>query len=250
MRVSVLTATFNSGKTLRSTIESFLAQDHDDKEMLILDGASSDDTLAIAESFRAPNISIHSGKDRGLYDALNKGLGLYAGSVVGVLNSDDAYHDRTILSRVASAIADADAVHGDLDFVTNHLDKAVVRRWRADDPPATGFRSGWMPAHPTFYVRRELAELVGFFDLTYPIAADYDWMLRAIDVHGAQLARIPHVMIDMQVGGMSTNSWRAYLRHGIESLRARQRWLGAGVVDRAFVLKPARKIGQFLNRAW
>lgn len=246
MLISVLTTTFNSARTIASTIESFLAQTHPDKEMILLDGLSRDDTLAIVESYRAPEIKIHSERDAGLYDALNKGIGLYSGDAMGVLNSDDTYHDPTVLARVAEALTTADMVHGDLDFVTDHQAKAVRRRWRAEDRPRSGFRLGWMPAHPTCYARRSLVDRVGLFDLSYRIGADYDWLLRAIDIQHAELARIDHVMIDMMTGGLSTSGWASYLHHGRECLRSRQRWLGAGPIDLAFFAKPARKLGQLI----
>ncbi len=178
-----------------------------------------------------------------MYDALNKGLALYEGDVVGVLNADDRYHDGHVLSRAAEALEGHDAVHGDLDF--HDQQGRVVRRWRGTPRPPSGFASGWMPAHPTFYVRRHVADAVGAFDLTLPTAADYDWMLRAIEVHGARLRHVPHVMIDMALGGRSTSSLSAHVRHNLEALAARRRWLNSGVVDWALFAKPASKITQF-----
>jgi glycosyltransferase involved in cell wall biosynthesis len=243
MKISVLTVCRNADATIARTIASFLSQDYANKELLVIDGASTDRTVAIAESFESPHIRIMSEPDRGMYDALNKGLRLYQGDALGVLNADDRYHDDRVLSRTAEALEGYDAIHGDLNF--HDQQDRVVRRWRGTPRPPSGFASGWMPAHPTFYVRRQLAEAVGAFDLTLPTAADYDWMLRAVDVHGARLRHVPHVMIDMALGGRSTASLRAHVRHNLEALAARRRWLKSGVVDWALFAKPASKITQF-----
>ncbi|MEI8178546.1 glycosyltransferase family 2 protein [Aestuariivirga sp.] len=243
MKISVLTVCRNAEGTIERTIASFLSQDYAQKEMIVIDGASNDRTVAIAEGLQSPHVRILSEPDRGMYDALNKGLAIYAGDVVGVLNADDRYHDDHVLSRAAEALEDHDAIHGDLDF-HDHQGR-VVRRWRGTPPPPSGFASGWMPAHPTFYVRRHVVDAVGSFDLALPTAADYDWMLRAIDIHGARIRHVPHVMIDMALGGRSTSSLSAHLRHNLEALAARRRWLNSGLVDWALFAKPASKLTQF-----
>lgn len=243
MKISVLTVCRNAQATIARTIESFLAQDHRHKEMLLIDGASTDGTVAVAERYRTPEIRIMSEPDRGMYDALNKGLRLFGGDAMGVLNADDRYHDSHVLSRIAAALENHDATHGDLDF--HDAQGQVVRRWRGTPRPRNGFAAGWMPAHPTFYVRRALAEAVGPFDTALATAADYEWMLRAIEIHGARLRHIPHVMVDMAQGGRSTASLSAHVRHNLEALAARRRWLNAGVIDWALVAKPASKLTQF-----
>ncbi|UOM37336.1 glycosyltransferase family 2 protein [Acuticoccus sp. I52.16.1] len=248
MKISILTACRNAEATLAHTIESVLAQDHGDFELLVLDGASTDQTAAVARGFADPRISVVSEPDRGMYDALNKGLARYQGDAFGVLNADDTYHDATALSRIVEALQHADIVHGDLDFVLDHHAKEVVRRWRVAPRAAGGFRSGWMPAHPTFYVRRQVADAVGLFDLSLKTASDYDYMLRAVELHPFRLAKARGVVIDMMRGGASTASIGAHLKHNIEALRARRRWLGGGPIDRALVAKPLRKVGQFFVR--
>jgi glycosyltransferase involved in cell wall biosynthesis len=247
MKVSVITVCFNASATLRHTLDSFCNQTHADKELLVIDGASRDETLTIAQSYARDGIRIISEPDRGMYDALNKGLKLYSGDAFGVLNADDTYHDQHALWHIAEALERAPIVHGHLDFVENHLNKKVVRRWHGVAQPAHGFKSGWMPAHPTCYVRREVADKVGPFDLSLATASDYDWMLRAVDVAGFKTDLINRVLIDMQTGGRSTQGVMAHLRHNFEALSARQRWLDAGVVDYALFAKPARKIGQFFQ---
>ncbi|MER8578407.1 glycosyltransferase family 2 protein [Mesorhizobium sp. M0965] len=248
MKISVLTVCWNSAATIRHTIDSFLAQDHGDKELVVIDGNSSDKTLAIVRSYPQEQIRLVSEPDKGMYDALNKGLRLYTGDAVGVLNSDDCFHDRTALGRISAALEQADIVHGDLDFVENHVNKRVLRRWRAVPRPAKGFQTGWMPAHPTFYVRRNVAETVGMFDLGLKVASDYDWMLRAVELHGFKSVTTNNVLVDMMVGGVSTRSLASYIGHNFEALRSRRQWLRSGPIDYALLAKPARKLGQFLSR--
>ncbi|MCV3210556.1 glycosyltransferase [Mesorhizobium sp. YC-39] len=248
MKISVLTVCWNSAATIRHTVDSFFAQDHDAKELVVVDGGSSDETLAIVRSYPQDRIQLISEPDSGMYDALNKGLRLYTGDAVGVLNSDDCFHDHTVLRRISASLEQADIVHGDLDFVEDHLNKRVVRRWRAVRRPAKGFRTGWMPAHPTFYVRRKVAEAVGAFDLDLKVASDYDWMLRAVELHGFESVTTNHILVDMMVGGASTRSLGSYIGHNLEALRSRRQWLSAGPIDYALVAKPVRKLGQFLSK--
>lgn len=214
---------------------------------MIVDGGSSDETLSIVRSYPPDQIRLISEPDSGMYDALNKGLRLYTGDAVGVLNSDDCFHDHTVLTRISAELEQADIVHGDLDFVENHFNKRVIRRWRAAPRPAKGFRTGWMPAHPTFYVRRKVAETVGAFDLSLKVASDYDWMLRAVELHGFGSATANHVLVDMMVGGASTRSLGSYIGHNFEALRSRRQWLRSGPIDYALVAKPMRKLGQFFG---
>lgn len=252
MMISVITVAYNSAATIRHSVESFLAQSHGDAELLVIDGASKDGTAEIAAGYGDPRIRVVSEPDRGIYDAMNKGLGLYAGDAVGFLNSDDAFHDRHVLAEIAGALAGHDAVCGNLDFVEDHGSGRVLRRWRSTPFAPGAFRRGWMPAHPTFYVRRKVAERVGGFDDSLKIAADYEFMLRALELappgEAVRAAFLDRVMVNMMAGGMSTTGWRAYVTGNLESLRVRRRWLGSGPVDYALVAKPLRKIGQWIGR--
>lgn len=249
LRISVLTVCRNSAKTIRHTLDSFFEQDHPEKEIVVVDALSKDETLDIVRSYPQDGMIVVSEADRGMYDGLNKALALCTGDAMGVLNSDDAYHDRSVLGRIAEALAGADIVHGHLNFVNDHVDKQILRCWRASQPPTRRFRSGWMPAHPTFYVRRAVAEAVGPFDLNLPVASDYDWMLRAIELHDFRATLIDHVLIDMMHGGKSSSGWRSQIGHNLEALRSRQQWLGSGRLDYALIAKPMRKVGQFISRS-
>ena len=247
MKISVLTVCWNSVSTIQHTIESFIDQKYPNKEMLIIDGGSTDGTVDLIRTYERDDILISSEPDQGMYDALNKGLRNYRGDAVGALNADDTYHDDTVLEQIAQTLSTCDMMHGSLNFVKDHGSKEIVRKWQAEDRPRNGFKSGWMPAHPTFYVKRKVVEAVGEFDLNYMTASDYDWMLRAVDCHGFQLGCLQTVMVDMMQGGKSTSWIGAHIHHNYEALKARRKWLGAGIVDYAALAKPLRKVRQFTS---
>jgi glycosyltransferase len=244
MKISVVTASYNSAATIGFSIESFLAQDHPDKEMLVIDGASSDATLKIVESFGSDAIRVFSERDRGVYDAMNKGLHLFQGDAVGFLNSDDTFHDSRVLSDIAAAMQDNDIVYGDLNMVTDHRTKRLARSWRGGVFKSNSFQLGWVPPHPTFYMRREVAEKVGDYDLSYITTADYDYMLRALALNDFRVRYIPRVIADFQLGGISTSGWRVTARGNLECLRSRRMHLNAPIIDAAFFLRFVRRIFQ------
>jgi glycosyltransferase len=248
MKISVVTASFNSAATIGATIESFLGQTHPDKEMLVIDGVSRDKTLRIVESFGSSSIRVISEPDKGAYDAMNKGLRLFTGDAIGFLNSDDIFHDDTVLAAIASALETSDIVYGDLDMVTDHQTKALVRAWHAGRFHNYAFQLGWVPPHPTFYMQRHVVQKVGEYDLSYITTADYDYMLRALQLNNFRVAYIPRVIVDFQMGGMSTSGWRVSLRGNLECLRSRKQHLNAPIIDVAFFLRFIRRILQL--RAW
>lgn len=244
MKISVVTICFNSEATIASTVESFLEQTYPYKELLIIDGASQDHTIEIVRGFGRKDINIISEPDQGIYDAMNKGLANYSGDAIGFLNSDDTYHDNQALNRVADALANADIAYGDLQMVTDHASKHVVRMWRSGRFGRYSYQLGWMPPHPTFYTRRAVTDQVGDYDLSYGIASDYDYMLRAMVLNDFRVRQIPHILVDFQVGGESTRDWRASLQINLECRRARQRHLKAPWIDAALFLRPARRLFQ------
>src|SRR6202140_1847761 len=155
MKISVVTASYNSEATIGFTIESFLKQKHPEKEMLVVDGGSTDATLKVVASFGSDAIRVVSEKDDRVYDAMNKGLRRFQGDAVGFLNSDDTFHDPDALGDIAAAMQDSDIVYGDLNMVTDHCTKRLVRSWRGGAFHRYSFQLGWVPPHPTFYMRRE-----------------------------------------------------------------------------------------------
>ena len=244
MKISVITVCFNSEHTIGDTIRSFLSQEYRNSELLIIDGGSQDNTVALAHSFEDPRIRVISEPDNGIYDAMNKGLRLFEGDAVGTLNSDDTYHDSLSLSRVAATLQQADIAYGDLVFVRDHTSKEVVRTWKAGQFSRHSFRLGWMPPHPTFYARRHVVERVGYFDCSYKIAADYDYMLRAMVLYNFRSSYIPHTLVDFKIGGLSASSWRNSIIINREALMARRLHLHSSAIDLATLLRPARRISQ------
>lgn len=248
MTISVITATFNSAATVRDTLECIAQQDYPHVEHIIVDGLSKDNTLGIVTEF--PHVSkVLSEKDKGIYDAMNKGVGLATGDVIGILNSDDFYCHPRILSLVMAAFEDpsVDAVYGDLHYVQQHDTEKITRRWKAGRFRVNNFYYGWMPPHPAFFVRRRVYEQAGVFNTTLRSAADYELMLRVLLKHKMKAAYIPEVLVKMRAGGMSNVTLKNRLRANTEDRKA---WELNEMKPYFFTiwLKPVRKILQFIIR--
>ena len=248
MKVSIITATFQSARTLRDTIDTVRRQTWPEIEHIIVDGGSTDDTLSIVREYAHLNIVI-SEPDRGIYDAMNKGIGLSDGEVIGILNSDDFYADERVIADIVERFMDpdVDAVYGDLDYIDAKDSSRVTRRWKAGPYQPGGFRWGWMPPHPTFFVRRRLYVRHGGFNLEMGTCGDYELMLRMVHRHGARLSYVPRTLVKMRAGGASNASLEARLK---ANQNDRLAWTVNGLNPYWFTLwlKPLRKIGQFLTR--
>ena len=208
--VSIVTVCFNSGKTIRDTIESVLGQDYRALQYIIVDGGSTDSTLQIIEEYRERIAVVISEPDRGIYDALNKGIRAATGDVVGALNSDDFYADTHVVSELMKAMHDAgaEAVFADMVYV-DRFDTARVRRYyNSGSWRPSRFRFGWMPAHPTFFIRREWYTRYGLFSLDYRIAADFELLVRLLYRGRARFAYLPRPVVRMRMGGLSTSGLR------------------------------------------
>lgn len=226
MKISIITAAFNSGATLRDTLESVLRQTHRDVEHIIKDGGSSDNTLEIAESFRrryadaGKSLVIVSERDGGLYDAMNKGIAMATGDVIGILNSDDFYASEIVLETIAERIVDVDAVYGNLDFIDFHDVNKIIRQWNGSQYEIGGFFKGWHPAHPTFYARKKCFESYGCFDTTFDVSADFELMFRFIEKNRIRNKYIPITFVKMRYGGESTGSIGKIIQGNKNVLRA------------------------------
>ena len=222
MKISVVTAVWNRAATVGGAIDSVSAQTHPHIEHLVIDGASTDGTLAEVEARRRPGMIVVSEPDRGIYDALNKGLARSTGEVVGLLHSDDFFADTRVIERIAATFADPaiDAVYGDLDYVSAGDPARIIRHWRAGEATPARLRRGWMPPHPTLFVRRHVFETHGAYDTRYRIAADYDAVLRWFGTAAITSAYIPEVLVKMRVGGESNASLAKILRKSREDYRA------------------------------
>lgn len=228
MKVSIITVTYNSGKTLRDTFNSVLSQSFTNIEYIVVDGASTDNTLDIIREYEPQfrgRMSWISEPDHGIYDAMNKGLRMATGDVIGVLNSDDLYYDQMALSRIVSSFTpEVEAVFSNLYFVSADNTNQVVRAWKGS--PYVSFRTGWQPAHPTFYVRREVYEKYGLFDTSFEVSADFELMLRFIEKKRIKTRYVDSYSVRMRVGGESSgirniikgnkNILRAFKKNGID----------------------------------
>ena len=245
MKISVITAVFNGCETIKDTLDSVLDQTHPHVELIVVDGGSTDGTLGIVERCRDRIAVLVSERDDGIYDALNKGLALATGDVVGFLHSDDVLARPDVLALIAAAFDDeaVDAVYGDLVYVYRTDMRKVIRRWRAGEFSPSRLSWGWMPPHPTFYVRRQVYERWGRFDTRLRIAADYDCMLRILSRGRVNPRYIPEVLVRMRTGGLSNRSVKNILRKSLEDYRV-LRDNGIGGLG-ALAWKNISKINQF-----
>ncbi len=223
MKISIITATYNSGATLRDTMESVLAQTYPDFEHIIVDGLSHDNTLDIVRELEPRyqgKLKYISEKDHGLYDAMNKGIALATGDVIGILNSDDFYYDNIVLSDIAEAINNVDAVYGDLVFVEASNTDKVIRDWKGSTYTKGSFLKGWHPAHPTFYAKRGCFEKFGGFDTDFDVSADFELMFRFIEKWQIPNKYINRPFVRMRMGGESTGSLKRIIKGNRNVLKA------------------------------
>ncbi|MCW0196972.1 glycosyltransferase family 2 protein [Sphingopyxis sp.] len=245
MKISIITAVWNREGTLGHAIDSLDAQDFADWEHIVQDGGSTDGTLALLAARPDPRRKVLSEKDAGIYDALNRAMARCNGDVIGILHSDDFFADGAVLARVAQrfAVGDVDAVYGDLDYVSAADSARIVRRWTSGDYHPRKLRRGWMPPHPTLFVRREVVERLGGYDTSFQIAADYEAILRWFGKGQLRVGYVPDVLVKMRTGGESNRSLERILRKSREDYRALA-MNGIGAV-RALVGKNISKIPQF-----
>lgn len=219
--ISIITVVFNGVATLEDTIQSVLTQTYPNVEYIIVDGGSSDGTLDIIHKYENHLHSWLSEKDSGIYDAMNKGLALASGDVVGFLNSDDFYTDSFVLEKIANVFQspEVEGCYGDLTYVTKDNSR-VVRYWKSKPFVKGSFTKGWCPAHPTFYVRKSKIDTLGFFDLSYKLAADVEFMMRYLERGDLKVTYIPCVLVRMRIGGATNQSLRNIVKQNKEVIAA------------------------------
>jgi glycosyltransferase involved in cell wall biosynthesis len=249
MKFSIITVSFNSLNTIADTVHSISTQSYSDIEYLVIDGASADGTLKLLNSLNDKIDILISEADDGIYDAMNKGIGMASGDVIGILNSDDIYADELVLSDVAKLFEnlEIDAVYADLVYVEKNDTNKVKRKWISGKYTQGDFRKGWMPPHPTFFVRKSVYEKYGKFNLDFISAADYELMLRFIHKHEIKIAYLPRVIIKMRMGGQSNVTIKNRLKANREDQKA---WEINGLKPGkfTFIRKPLSKLGQFLKK--
>ncbi len=248
-KISVITVVRNAADTIEETVLSVLAQKYPNIEHIVVDGVSTDDTLEILNRYRDKIARIVSEPDHGIYDAMNKGLALATGEIIGCLNADDIYEHPHVLDRIAAAFTDENigACYGDLVYVDPHDMSTVWRYWKSCDYREGLCDKGWMPAHPTFYVRRRVYERLGGFDLRYPRQADFELTMRFLEIGRVRSMYLPEILVRMRAGGRSNNSIGWVLKGNLESYRACKNH-GRPVTLWFLVQKITSRIPQFLTR--
>ncbi|MDH4228331.1 MAG: glycosyltransferase [Nitrospirota bacterium] len=219
--ISVITVARNSRDTIADTLKSVTGQHYENIEHIVIDGASKDGTAELVAELRSNHLKLVSEPDNGIYDAMNKGICLASGDVVGFLNSDDLFSDEHALERVAQAFEnpDVDACYANLVYVDKQ-NRRTVRCWKSKPFKKGFFARGWCPAHPTFYVRKSVIDRLGAFDTGYPLAADADLMIRYLERENVRSVYIPHVLVRMRTGGVTNRTWRNIVRQNVEIFAA------------------------------
>ncbi len=245
--VSIITVCFNSGETIDSTLKSVAMQDYPHIEHIIIDGLSRDNTLDIVSHY--PHVStVITEKDQGIYDAMNKGIRTATGDIIGILNSDDFYANPQVITAVVEAMTkeSADALYADLLYVSSSDANKKIRRWTSGPYKKNKFLFGWMPPHPTFFVRKKWYDQAGSFNLQLKSAADYELMLRFLYRYNISVTYLPRIIVKMRAGGNSNASWSNRIRANREDRKA---WELNELKPYFFTLwlKPVRKIPQFIK---
>ena len=222
MKISIVTVCLNSAATIESTLKSVQAQDYPDIEHVVIDGGSSDGTLEILQRHRHHLAALISEPDQGLYDAMNKGISLAAGDVIGLLNADDVLNDAGVISRVAQTLndSDIDGCYANVVYVDACQPHQIVRHWNSSEYQSGAAAYGWMPAHPTMYIRTAQLHEVGQYRTDIGSQADLEFCVRVFEQHNLALQYIPEVWVRMRTGGVTNRSWREIISGNWRSYRA------------------------------
>ena len=245
LKISIITAVYNSEATVGEAIASVARQRFPGLEHVIIEGKSKDNSLDAVYRAGHDRMVVFSEADKGIYDALNKGIARATGDVIGLVHSDDYLADDGVLQRIADAFSDpaVEAIFGDLDYVARENTSHVIRHWSTGPFHPRRLRRGWMPAHPTLYLRRAVFERMGTYDTGFQIAADYDFILRYFSQTQARPVYIPEVLYKMRVGGVSNRSLSKIFHKTREDYTALRRNRVGGIFTLA--AKNLSKLGQF-----
>lgn len=245
LKVSVITVVFDKKSFIADAINSVLHQTYPYIEYIVVDGGSRDGSLEIINSFGNRIHQVISEPDEGIYDAMNKGITLATGDVVGFLNADDFYTDKNVVKEMVEAFDDqTDAIYADIDYVALDNKEKIIRKWRSGVFDKSRLYNGWMPPHPTFFARKTIYEQFGGYNTSLKSSADYELMLRMILVHHISLTYIPRVLVKMRVGGQSNRSFGNRVKAHLED---RKVWKMLGLRPKWYTLwlKPLQKIKQY-----
>jgi len=248
MKVSIITSVYNNKETIEDAINSVLSQSYKNIEYIVVDGGSRDGTLDVIEKYKDKICTFISEPDKGIYDGLNKGVALATGDVVAFLHSDDIYASNDIIKEIVAEFisSGADGVYGDLVYTPKEDTSKVLRYWKSKKFNISLLKQGWMPAHPTLFLKKSVYDAHGKFDLSFKIAGDYDFMLRVLSA-GIKVSYLPQVFYKMRVGGESNKSLKNIILKSKEDLRALSN-NGVGGLGTLFI-KNFSKVGQFLKKS-
>ena len=249
MKISIITVSYNSEETIEDTITSVLGQTHQNLEYIIIDGASKDGTMDIVNRYADKISTTLSEPDKGIYDAMNKGVQAATGDIIGILNSDDFYADEHVITDIANKIHNdnTEACYADLVYVDREEAEKVVRKWEAGTYELGAFRKGWMPPHPTFFLSKKAYSDHGAYNLELRSAADYELMLRMLHKHELKVTYLPRVITKMRTGGQSNISLSNRIKANKEDRKA---WKINGLKPGPLTLyrKPLSKISQYFKK--
>ncbi|AUZ84055.1 glycosyltransferase family 2 protein [Methylophaga nitratireducenticrescens] len=248
-KFSIITVSFNSVETIIDTITSITQQDYNHIEHIVVDGGSNDGTLEIISS--SPNIAHYvSEPDKGIYDAMNKGIAMASGDVIGILNADDFYVNKSVINQIARVFNNekVDACYADLVYVKETDTNKIVRYWRSQPFKPGLFLKGWMPAHPTFFVRKSIYQQHGLFNLNYRIASDVEMLFRLMEVKRINTVYLPETIIKMRLGGTTNKSFKNIKQQNQEVLMMLDAFYGHASRVRFFALKMFNRLKQFLSK--
>ncbi|MGG9972130.1 glycosyltransferase family 2 protein [Ferruginibacter sp. SUN002] len=249
MKVSIITVTFNSSRFLEDCIKSVIMQDYDNIEHIVVDGKSTDGTVAIIEKYNNNIAKWVSERDFGMYDAINKGMAMATGDIIGILNSDDILASTDVMSSIVNAFQqnNVESIFGDLAYVEQMDTQKIHRFWKGDVYKRSRFKFGWMPAHPTFYVKRSVVEKFGGYESHFYTAADYEFMARYLFKNHVSAHYLPKLLVRMRIGGMSNNNLKSRFRANRRDYLAMKK----NKIPLPFIvsiLKPLRKLPQYFKK--
>jgi glycosyltransferase involved in cell wall biosynthesis len=250
MKITVITVVYNAVDTIEDTIQSVLDQDHKDIEHIVIDGGSVDGTMDIIKRYRKQLAVVISEPDKGIYDAMNKGVKLASGDIVGTLNSDDWYANSKVLSGIAAAFNNdqqLDAVYGDIVFVKKEKPHKLVRYWQSQPYQDGLFEKGWMPPHPTFFVKKDCYSRFGDFDLDLKIQSDFDLTMRFMVLNKIKTQYLPGVLVKMRMGGVTNNRVSNVIKGNYEAYKACKK-NGLSVTPLFMVKKVLSRLPQFFRK--
>jgi glycosyltransferase len=247
MKISIITCVLNNSNFIKKSIKSFQKQIYKNKEHIIMDGGSTDGTLKIIERFKDKNLILSTSSDNGIFDALNKGIKRSSGNIIGILHSDDFYKNNEVLKIIGKTFrnTNADLIYGDLVYVTKNKPFKRIRYWKAGEYFEKNLQKGWMPPHPTVFIKKNVFQKIGKYKTNYKISSDYDFLIRVLGKKNIKIIYIPKILVNMRIGGKSNNSIKNLFHKSIEDFKIIKKNKIGGLFTLLF--KNYSKLSQFLN---